>query len=88
MKYVILPCLHSDLTLLSRVSICIWMRLYSLSACVDFRRYKNNMMKNIMIIHNAPVRAPAMASGENEYDDNTSYCKYPTLNLSFLPTRT
>lgn len=39
-------------------------------------------------MHNAPVMAPAIASGENEYVDNTSYCKYPTLNLSFLPTRT
>lgn len=64
------------------------MRLYSLSACVDFLRYKNNIMKKIIIIHNAPVIAKAIASGENEYVDNTSYCKYPTLNLSFLPTRT
>jgi len=33
------------------------------------------MIKNIMIIHKAPVTAPAIASGENEYADNTSYCK-------------
>jgi len=64
------------------------MRLYSLSAWVDFLRYKNNIMKKIIIIHKALVTAPAIASGENEYDDNTSYCKYPTLNRSFLPTRT
>lgn len=41
-----------------------------------------------MIIQIAPVIAPAIASGENEYVDNTSYCRYPTLNLNFLPTRT
>lgn len=42
----------------------------------------------MIIMHKAPVTAPAIASGENEYEDITSYCKYPTLNLSFLPTRT
>lgn len=40
------------------------------------------------MMHKAPVMAPAMASGENEYAAETSYCKYPTLNLNFLPTRT
>jgi len=45
-------------------------------------------MKNIIIIHKAPAITPAMTSGENEYGDETSYCKYPTLNLRFLPTRT
>jgi len=61
-----LPCLHSDLTLLSKVSIWIWMRLYSRSACVDLRRYTTSTMTNRKTRKNVPAAIPAIASGGNE----------------------
>ena len=61
------PCLHSLRTLLSSVSICIWMRLYSLSAWLLLRRQTARVAMETRTSRRPPAAIPPMASGGNWY---------------------
>lgn len=60
-----LPCLHSDRTLFSNVSICSCMRLYSLSACELLCLNATKMIRLSSINTAPPAAIPPIASGGN-----------------------